>query len=360
MLPLVLQTALKAGLAASFSWAMCQFFGFTDAAFLTVMMAISTIMMGLGLGWVLAIQGFLSLTLVVAGTIIILVLFGKNYLSFFISVLFVGLLWDYLKNHGVVGNFFLMMAMISVTIINSNNPDPVTYGFNMLVNMSIGIGVGMIFNRLFWPTTSQQGLQQQLEQMLRNSSQLTRIMFRGYLQDNFNSSEGQQLRIEILKGVQSSQKLLKIGTLDPTGKQLGEADWMSIINAEQQISLHLSAILRLIQDSQGINLSKELESDWKRLSESIATEFSQMADAMITKASFRDLSQLNNDFFQFKEKLTKLRTTDIIKNMPLSERLHFYSIVYRLEKLINEMNKWGISQKSEVINISQEQMTNDK
>lgn len=340
-MPNTLQIAIKAGLASAVAWAICQFFDFTSTSFFTVMMSINVIMLGLGMQWILVLQGFLALMFAVMGTVLILVLFGDNYISFFIAILFVALLEEYLEKHGFITNFFVMMAMASVAIINGNSSDPVTFAFNLLVSVLIAFVVAIIFNRLFWPKMAQEDLEKQLKQNFNNSHQLTEIMFNGYLQNNLNYQEANRLRIDIFKGIQGSKKQLKIGSLDPTNTQVGKRDWMKIINTEQQISLHLSAILRLIQNSQGITLSEKLESDLTHLSVLLKSTFLQMADVMVSNSSVWDLSPLNHSFLQFKETLKEVRSTDIIETMPLSERLRFYSIVHRLEKLIREINEWG-------------------
>lgn len=339
--PNTLQIAFKIALGAAIAWSICQFLSFSDTAFMASLMVVSTTLMGLGMGWGFFTHGLLALIVVISGATLILILFGKTYITFFIVVLFAELLWSYFQTHGFRSNLSVLMVMNAVEIINGNNRDPVTFSFNLLVSIIVGISVAIFLNRLFWTKMIKQELEQQLEQILQNSSQLTQVLFEGYLQGDFSSSTAQALRIKILKGVQDSQKQLQVGTLDPTGQQLGEVDWMAIINIEQQISLHLSAIFRLVNASEEVNFLKELELDLTHLSNSITTAFLSLAELSVKNDSRNHLSDLNVHFFYIKEQVKQQRITESITKIPLSERLRFYSIVHRLEKLINEINNLG-------------------
>ncbi|MDY7024152.1 MAG: hypothetical protein SWJ54_22855 [Cyanobacteriota bacterium] len=345
-IPSLLQTALKVSFSASFAWAICQFLGFS-MDFVAVIAAAYTTLAGLGVGWYLLTKGSAMIVIGFSLGVLATVLLGNNYITIFIVVLCAGGLWHYLQLHGFIGSFLGLMIKMPVVVIHSNSPDPVTMAFNGFMAYFIGVLVGMVFNRLFWPTINKQGLQQQLEELLSNSSLLLEKIFVGYLERNFDDSEAQELRAKILKNVQSSQKLFKIGTFDPTGRQLGQVDWIAILGTEQNISLHLSAILRLVQTSRGVEFPPELLSSLQILCNSIMTAFSQMASVMMNPNKAWNLSQLNSDFYQFKETLAQLRETDEMSNLPLSEILTFYSITHRLEKLVDEINRWGIPTKGE-------------
>jgi hypothetical protein len=345
-IPSVLQIALKVSFSATLAWTICQFLGF-PMAFIATITAAFTTLAGLGVGWYLLTKGSLMIALGFALGVLASVFLGNNYITIFIVVLCAGGLWHYLQLHGFIGSFLVLMIQMPVVVIHSNTPDPVMMAFNSFMAYFIGVLVGMVFNRLFWPNINKQGLQQQLEELLSNSSQLFEKMFVGYLQGGLNDPEAQTLRAKILKNVQTSQKLFKIGTFDPTGRQLGEANWIAILGTEQNISLHLSAMLRLVQTSRGVEFLPELCSSLQILCNSIITAFSQMSRVMINPNQVWDLSQLNSDFEQFKATLTQIRETDDLSNLPLSEILTFYSITHRIEKLVDEINHWGISSKSE-------------
>ncbi|MEL7035710.1 MAG: hypothetical protein AAFO04_08865 [Cyanobacteria bacterium J06592_8] len=355
-IPSLLQTALKVSFSASLAWAICQFLGFS-VAFVAVIAAAYTTLAGLGVGWYLLTKGSAMIAIGFSLSVLASVLLGNNYITIFIVILCAGGLWHYLQLHGFIGSFLGLMIKIPVMLLLANTPDPITMVFNLFMAYLIGVLVGMVFNRLFWPNINKQGLQQQLEELLSNSSQLLEKIFLGYLEGEFDDSEAQVLRTKILKNVQSSQKLFKIGTFDPTGRQLGEVDWIAILGTEQNISLHLSAILRLVQTSRGVEFPPELLSSLQILCNSIMTAFSEMFRVMINPNQVLDLSQLNHDFEQFKQTLTQLRETDEMSNLPLSEILTFYSVTHRLEKLVDEINHWGIpttkEQKIEFASVTQ-------
>ncbi|MGF1491598.1 MAG: aromatic acid exporter family protein [Microcoleaceae cyanobacterium] len=340
MISVILRTTLKVGLGTAIAWVIADTLGFSTALF-AAMFCQTTILLSLGIAWYLVTRILASLGLVLMVSVIILVCFGKSYIGFFLATLLTGIIWNYLKNHGVFGNLLAPMIMLSATTINSNTPDPVGYCSNLAQCVLIGVAVGILINRLFWPTMVHQGLRQQFAKFLDSSQKLTETILQGHLQESDLIEDSHQLQKNLIKNVQSSQKMLKIGMLDPTGRQLGNTNWSEIIQTKQQITLHLSAIFDLIQASQKIHLFKETESELKKLFESILEAFSEISEPALSDQYIQNLSQLKQEFNQFKTRSIKFQEIYDIQTLPLAGLLRFYSLIHRLEKLINEIIKLG-------------------
>jgi hypothetical protein len=184
-------------------------------------------------------------------------------------------------------------------------------------------------------------LEAQLEQILNNSCLLIEQTFRGYLEGNFDEAESQDLQLKILKTVRASQKLFKLSSFDITGRQLGKEDWKSILKTEENIALHLSAIVRLAQTSKGVDLSAKLITDLSNLCQSLTTCLSELKTVMIEPSKILDIDLLNRNFIQLQETLAEERGAEKLKTITISELLCFYSMVHRLGKLIDEVSVWG-------------------
>jgi hypothetical protein len=118
---------------------------------------------------------------------------------------------------------------------------------------------------------------------------------------------------------------------------LGKNDWMSIIKTEQNLYLHFSAIVRLVQSSDGIELSSELRDDLQTLSAQLSTALAEMPRVMLNPNVSWDLSPLNSQRNGIKEHLVAARNAHQLAAIPLSELLTFYGIVHRLDKIIFEI-----------------------
>ena len=341
MIPPSLQTSLKVAISGSLAYAIAQFFGFSFT-FISSFIAGIFSMAGPGLAWF----AFPQLTLIFGLTSILGVieayLLGNNYISIFINILCAGALWFYLQLHGLAFSFFVIAIKIPAIIIMSSSSDKINMGFDMVSSLLIGEIVGLIVGSLFWPTFMRDKLNAQLEQILNNSSLLIEQTFRGYLEGNFDEAQAQDLQLKILKTVRASQKLLKLSSFDITGRQVGKEDWKSILKTEENIALHLSAIVRLVQTSNGVvDLSAKLITDLSNLCQSLTICLSGLKTVMIDQNTSLDIDLLNRNFIQLQETLVEDRGAEKLKAIPISELLCFYSMVYRLGKLIDEVSAWG-------------------
>jgi len=338
---MALQTAIKITIACLVAWVTMQFLGFPQSYLACILAGISTLA-GLGTGWYLLTRGSLAFGIAVFFGALQALLWGNNYITIFVTILYIGWIWNYLQIHGFSGNFMGIMIKLSIIVVHSNSTDPVTFSFYLLCNYYIGTLVGVIVNSLFWPNLNKKGLQQQLREIKSNSIKLTQNIFDGYLYGNLDDTEAQKLRANILTSIQASQKLFNTGTTDPSSRLLGTVDWMAVIHTEQNIYLHLSALLRLVESSKGVTLPDKIVANMNVLSESIINAFDRIEYAIIDRSFAFNSCQIDDEFCQLKKMIKNLRTTDTMMNLPLSERLKFYAIFHRLEKLVDEINCWGI------------------
>jgi uncharacterized membrane protein YccC len=340
MIPSSLQTSLKVAISGSLAYAIAKFFGFSFT-FISSFIAGIFSMAGPGIAWF----AFPQLTLIFGLTSILAVieayLLGNNYISIFINILFAGTLWFYLQLHGLVFSFFVIAIKVPAIIIMSSSSDKINMGYDMVSSLLIGEIVGLIVGSLFWPTFMKDKLEGQLEQILHNSCTLIEQTFRGYLEGNFDEAEPQDLQLKILKTVRASQKLFKLSSFDITGRQLGKEDWKSILKTEENIALHLSAIVRLAQTSKGVDLSAKLTTDLSNLCQSLTICLSELKTVMIEQNTILDIDLLNRNFIQLQETLAEERGAEKLKAIPISELLRFYSMVHRLGKLMDEVSVWG-------------------
>jgi hypothetical protein len=343
MIPQPLQLAIKAALGGSFAWVICQSLDFSPK--LAPLMGCVFAVFNLGVSW----SALTQLTLMSVGVYILgalgAVLWGNNYLTIFLFILISGYFWQYLQIRGVIGAFFGLAIKFPVVIIHANVADPITFAFNLFSDQMIGMAVGITINQLFWPSANRQGLEQQVKQFFNNSQQLMALVLEGYLAQNLDRETSQTLQDGLQKSLQTSQKLLKVGTYDITGQQLGKTtDWMAVVNTQQNLYLHLSAILRLVQSSQGVTLPEEIRTDLNLLSEQFVVAFSAMGKVMLIPQSHWDLSTLNAGCEQLKADFFAARNAHHLTNISLSELIVFYGLLHRLEKICQEMNGWATSE----------------
>lgn len=345
MLSLALKTALKVSISGAFAYAIAQSFGF-NSSFIAPLIAVITTLAGELADWFLLFQLTLAITLAVTLGVIEYYTLGNNYIAIFINVLFAGVLWRYLNTRGLLLAFFIFVIKFASIIIVSSASDKITMAYEMVSTALIGIVIGLLINSLFWSTSSHEQLQKQLSDILENSQQLCDQILNGYLSGNYDDDEAQTLRLTILKTHQSSQVLFKKSLFDITGHQLGKTDWSSILKTEGNLSLHLSALLHLVQTNKRIDLPNQLLIDFRNLIQSFLNCFPELKAAMmdqnVSSNFYESFQQLNRNFIQFHTTLNTPEIRSEIKKNSMSELLCFYSIVHRLEKLVNELNILGI------------------
>lgn len=333
-----LQKVIKVAIAAPLAYSLAQVLdinpGFSFFGSLMLFVVIWKLPNPIGLKLIVVVK-FLSFAIpclwflaFVAG------LWGINSIIIFLAILLVE--WG-VKTWApflIVSGMLYPIMYLSMIVLNSNAP--YTTAVDMSLLTAIGMGLGWLADRLFWPVFEEEGIERQVSETFRTFQEMSDRSFHlvelrdGYLETLTARSEGS------MRGANKALKMAAMtGGLNPSERDV----WAQAIALQGRLLAHLLAISRLLQENRENPLLQELATELSALGDSLSATFASLSVAIVDQHSRMQLPNPNVEFQQWQTQLRGMREAGTTRSFDLASRLAVGLIEHRLQALVTDLSQ---------------------
>ncbi|MGK7945616.1 MAG: hypothetical protein AB4058_14220 [Microcystaceae cyanobacterium] len=210
---------------------------------------------------------------------------------------------------------------------------PYTTAVYIMTLILVGVTLGWLVDRLFWPVYSSKIVEKQVSQLFH----LLETLNRSILSPSGDQSDSSSLTLQIKATIKGIGKAFKIATMTNSLSSSEQQRWGNLIQLQRQIFLHLQELGELIQKYQYNPLLNQLRPELSDLNQTLSQTFLALATITLDSTSNLIIPNPNLNLQQWQNKLNEMRDNGETQSFNLTSRLIVGLIEHRLEGLVKTL-----------------------
>ncbi len=264
-------------------------------------------------------------------------LWGINSIVLFLFILLAG--WGIQTWMPSAVNLGLLPLGIFLAVIVLNSSSPYTTAVYMFLLMSVGMGLGWLAERLFWPIFDQRGIERQVSETFQLFGDFSARAFQGAaLRADGGDGSLEALTAQAKGVMRATNKALKVAAMTESLSPSERDSWGQAIALQGRLLVHLLAISGLLQQNRENSLLQELAPELSALGDTLSATFAGLSVAIVSPHPGIQLPSPEIDFQHWQARLKGIREAGTTRSFDLASRLAVGLIEHRLEGLVRDIS----------------------
>ena len=231
---------------------------------------------------------------------------------------------------------YRLAAVTASIVLLMGETNPWQAGWNRFLDVVLGVVIALLVSAV-WPSRARNELRKAIAQRFVECDRLLQLLL-ACLRGECSAEEGESQKAVLRDQSIQVRALLADATREP-GDQSATESYELLVDVAQRVSDHLIgmhyAAREMMKDKFHQVLSPEIEAIIRELSSAL----NQISVAVLEKESVIQLSKLQHSFRQFEAQFAARRDRGESLHFDKDELLRFYSFVYRLREMIEEVDR---------------------